>query len=254
MQAQTASTKSASLPPLPAVCICSLWSTPGQLKVNDHIGKHYKWPTTSNLYQKLFQCGVYFLNSEKAAIKFCSSWLVYSSWFLENMGFLFWRSIQTTQNIIGFGLTDLPHKELKQTINKEIMTEKAISCSSQTWCTNKYSKAKILQIRDFNLIHGWAWLLMHDPIHRTWKWKKKISRSFLLCALKERTPPPIPPLEDREAEKGRNSWENEGDKHIRHEGKSQGCRQLRLLSASLQLSPHPRPWHTVVASTLCVGH
>lgn len=119
VQTQTASTKPASLPPLPALCIRSLWSTSGQLKVNDHIGKHYKWPTTSKLYQKLFKCGVYFLNSGKKAIKSCSSCLVYSSWFQENMGFLFWRSIQTTQNIIGFGLTDLPHKELKQK-NKKI--------------------------------------------------------------------------------------------------------------------------------------
>lgn len=50
VQTQTPSTKPASLPPLAALCICSLWSTPGLLKVNDHVEKHYKWPTTSDLW------------------------------------------------------------------------------------------------------------------------------------------------------------------------------------------------------------
>lgn len=172
------------------------------------------------------------------------------------MGFLFWRSIQTTQNILGFGLTDLPHEELKQKINKEIMTEKAISCSTQKWCTNNYSKVKILQIRDFNLIHGWTWLLMHDPIHRSWKWKEienlKIfsscvpwKREHLLLSLRWRTE------KRRKAEIAEKmKVTNTSDTRERVRDADNSASSLHRYNYHLILGP----WHTVVASTLCVGH
>lgn len=142
VQTQTPSTKAASLPPLPALCICSLWSTPGLLKVNNHIGKHYKWPTTSDPSQKLFKGGVYYTNTK--AIISCLLCLVYYNWLWVNMDLMFWRSIQMIQDILGFGhpyLQICPTRNLKNNNKKKqgIMTEKAISCSIQKWRTTKYS-------------------------------------------------------------------------------------------------------------------